>query len=112
MLLVPVASSDIAAMGYDSSSTELQIQFTTGRIYSYTNVPPDLYTDFVNAPSKGSFFAQFIKKFPTLYPYKRIDGGVPQLPMPTDITQPAEGIVAASPSESLLETIERFEGLI
>lgn len=69
MLLVPVASSDISAMGYDPDGNELQVQFTTGRIYSYPNFPPDLYQQFVMAPSKGSFFAMFIKK---IYPAQRL----------------------------------------
>lgn len=62
MLLVPVASTDIAAMGYDPTTGDLQIQFTTGRIYAYQAVPPELYDALVAAPSKGSFFAATIKK--------------------------------------------------
>lgn len=61
MLLAPVVSSDIAALGYEPTNGEMQIQFTTGRIYSYQNVPPELYNAFVTAPSKGSFFAAAIK---------------------------------------------------
>lgn len=72
MLLVPVMSSDIAAMGYDPDLAELQVQFQTGRIYSYANVPPELYDALANAPSKGSFLATFIRKQPLLYTYTRI----------------------------------------
>lgn len=110
MLLVPVQSSDIAAMGYDPSSFELQIQFTNGRIYSYATVPPELYAGLVSAPSKGSFFAQFVKKFPGLYPYTRIDlnGQPPVLP---GVAQEGGGL-ATGAGTSILESIEQFEGLL
>jgi hypothetical protein len=72
MLLVPILSSNLSAMGYDPVNGELQVQFMNGRIYSYQNVPPDLYDGLVNAPSKGTFFAQTIRNQPILYPPLRI----------------------------------------
>ena len=72
MLLVPIASTDIAAAGYDPDGMELQIQYTTGRIYSYQNITPDWYQQFLNMPSKGSFLAQTVRKFPSAFPYTRI----------------------------------------
>lgn len=64
MLLVPVASTDIAAAGYDPETGELQVQFTTGTIYSYQSVPPEVYQGFLDAPSKGSYFAQVFRRSP------------------------------------------------
>lgn len=72
MLLAPVLSSDIAAAGYDPDSGELQIQFMTGAIYSYPGIPAEWYDGFITAPSKGSYVAQTLRKFPYLYPYQRI----------------------------------------
>lgn len=72
MLLVPVASSDIAAIGYDPDTGELQVQFRNNRIYSYPNITPDWYDGFLQAPSKGSYFAQTIRKNPQIYSYQRI----------------------------------------
>lgn len=71
MLLVPTnpPSTDVYAFGYEEMTGELQIQFTSGRIYSYPNFPPLLYQSFFNAPSKGSFVALYIKK---VYPSIRI----------------------------------------
>jgi hypothetical protein len=71
MLLVPVVSSDIAAAGYDPSTGELQVQFLTGRIYSYPNVPPEWYQGFIDAPSKGSFFSS-LRKMPAQFPPTRL----------------------------------------
>jgi hypothetical protein len=67
MLLVPVISSNLAAIGYDEISGEMQIQFLNGRIYSYQNVPPDVYMGLVNAPSKGQYFGAMIRNQPGLY---------------------------------------------
>lgn len=71
MLLAPLdpPSSDVAAIGYEPLTGELQIQFNSGRIYSYPNFPPMLYDMFTNAPSKGSFVAIYIKR---VYPSTRI----------------------------------------
>lgn len=72
MLLVPVQSSNLLAIGWDSNTSELQVQFVNGRIYSYQTVPEELYMGLVNAPSKGSFFAQTIRSHPELYSPLRI----------------------------------------
>ena len=110
MLLVPVTngdgqpSSDIAAMGYDPVGSEMQIQFTTGRVYSYQPFPQSMYEAMFGAPSKGRFFAQFIKKS---YPATRIDTNL----QPQDLT--TTGLqLGAGEAGSVLGTIERFEGLL
>jgi hypothetical protein len=72
VLLVPVVSTDIAAAGYDPQTGELQVQFTTGAIYSYTGVPPEVYEGFLTASSKGAYFAQVFRKQPGLFPVQRI----------------------------------------
>jgi hypothetical protein len=72
MLLVPVQSTDIAAAGYDPQTGELQVQFQTGRIYSYVGVPPEVYQGFLIAPSKGSYFAQVFRRNPPIYPATRL----------------------------------------
>lgn len=72
MLLVPVASTDIAAAGYDEQTAEFQVQFTTGRIYSYSAVPPEIYQGFLMAPSKGSYFAQVFRRNPPTFLATRI----------------------------------------
>ena len=68
MLLVSVISSNLMAMGYDPNSGELQVQFRNGRIYSYQNVPPEIYDALMNAPSKGTFFAYNIRNTPIYQP--------------------------------------------
>jgi hypothetical protein len=72
MLLVPVVSRNLAAIGWDELTGELQVQFHNGAIYSYQNVPPELYEGLINAPSKGTFFAYNIRNHPEIYTPVRI----------------------------------------
>lgn len=72
MLLVPVVSRNLMAVGWDANSNELQVQFRNGRIYSYQTVPEELYMGLINAVSKGTFFAQTIRNHPELFSPQRI----------------------------------------
>lgn len=72
MLLVPVLSSHLRAMGYDETTGELQIQFWNGTIYAYYGVPMDIYQAFAMSPSLGTFFHQYIRNRPDLYNPVRI----------------------------------------
>lgn len=58
----PVRSSNIRSVGYDIDSHELEIEFHHGGIYLFHNVPPMLYHALMAAPSKGSYFARYIKE--------------------------------------------------
>jgi hypothetical protein len=55
MRLIPVDSSMFHAVGPDTESHELEVVFTSGKIWRYTNVPKDLYRQLLAAESKGSF---------------------------------------------------------
>lgn len=65
----PVASSNIASIGYDPASETLEIEFTNGSIYQYFNIPAGLSEQLMNAPSKGQFLNLYIK---ASYPYSRV----------------------------------------
>ena len=67
---IPVSSTQIASVGYDLASSTLEIEFNSGAIYQYSGVPEYEYTGLLNAPSKGSYLDQHIKK--TGYPYTRV----------------------------------------
>jgi len=49
-------SSVIAESQYDPEARALTVTFTTGRIYRYRNVPPEVVQAFNLAFSKGRFF--------------------------------------------------------
>jgi hypothetical protein len=76
--LIPVVSSQLAAVGYDEGRRELVIQFrASGRhpeaIYSYDGVPPELARGLIVAESPGSYFHRHIRHGP--FPYRRHQSG-------------------------------------
>jgi lysyl-tRNA synthetase class 2 len=55
------ASSNILTVQYDTDTKEMQITFVSGDVYTYAQVPQDIYAAFSHAPSAGSFFYRFIR---------------------------------------------------
>lgn len=58
----PVQSTNLASVGYELESSTLEIEFHSGGIYQYFQVPSEIYEGIMNAGSKGSFFDLYIKK--------------------------------------------------
>ena len=56
-----VASSAISSVGYDESASMLEVEFESGDVYDYYNVPPKVYEDLLKASSKGRFVSQRIR---------------------------------------------------
>ena len=56
-----VSSSNISSIGYDSNSKILEIEFHSGSVYQYYNVPENIYISLMNASSHGQYFHQFIR---------------------------------------------------
>ena len=54
-------SMAIRAFDYHAAEHRLDIQFVSGRRYSYFDVPEKLVADMTKASSKGSFFNQHIR---------------------------------------------------
>lgn len=59
MNMIPVSSSDIASIGYENGT--LHIRFRSGGLYAYFGVPQSVYSDLMNAPSKGQYFHAHIR---------------------------------------------------
>lgn len=57
----PIDSSAIASVGYNPEREELEVEFRSGSVYRYFDVPQEIYEDLLQAPSKGRFFASFIR---------------------------------------------------
>ncbi len=68
--MIPVSSSNISAIGYDSPSQEVYVRFLNGSLYVYRGVPEFLFDEFKNAPSYGSFLH---RNFKNSYPYERLE---------------------------------------
>ena len=56
-----VSSNNIRSIGYDLKSQTLEIEFHSGGIYQYFNVPKSTYDALMSASSHGSFFHRHIK---------------------------------------------------
>ena len=64
----PVDSSAIRAVGYDVLNSILEIEFVQpNRIYTYFDVPYSVYSELMEAESKGAYFNEDIKD---LYAYQ------------------------------------------
>ena len=57
----PVKSSKISMIGYDPKSKILEIEFRSGRIYQFLNVPKSEYKGLMSASSHKSYFQVNIK---------------------------------------------------
>ena len=57
---IPVVSSNIRSVGYDNGV--LEIEFNSGGIYQYPDVPRSTYESLMAASSKGGFFSTYIKE--------------------------------------------------
>ena len=64
-----VKSEDIKSIGYDSSLKILEIEFESGAIFRYANVPVDEYSGVIGA---SSILKHFNKNIRYSYNYKRI----------------------------------------
>lgn len=63
MKMVEIESTNLCAVGYDPEKRELCVSFKSNpkTRYSYANVEPEVFSDFMQAKSKGSFFHSQIR---------------------------------------------------
>jgi hypothetical protein len=66
---IPVSSSNISSVGFDAATQTLEIEFTSGNIYQYFDVPVTVYEELMHAESKGKFLSTQIKG---VYRYARL----------------------------------------
>ncbi len=60
-----VHSSAMSYIAYDPDSKTLVLEFTSGQVYTYYNVPGGKYLGLMISASKGDFFNRQIKdKYP------------------------------------------------
>ena len=57
----PVSSSNLASVGYDLTTSTLEIEFNSGRVYQYFDVPEHIHQELMSAGSVGSYFARSVK---------------------------------------------------
>jgi KTSC domain len=57
----PVQSSVLRAVRYHPSRHILEVQFLSGRVYRYFDLPHDVYEKLLAAPSIGAYFNKMIR---------------------------------------------------
>ena len=56
-----VESEALSSVGYEPRRRVLEIEFHSGEIYRYFDVPPELHVGLMSADSIGHYFAQHIR---------------------------------------------------
>ena len=69
MVLQAVNSKTISKVGYDPQTLIMIIEFHTGSMYEFSGVDQDIYQQFINSPSLGTFFSKNLRK---KFQYKKI----------------------------------------
>ena len=65
-----VESEAIREINYDAERAKLVVTFNDGDLYVYVGVPGEVHRSFLDADSKGRFFAYEIRD---QYPYNKVD---------------------------------------
>jgi len=58
---IPVTSTNVQSIGYDSENQILEVEFQNGGVYQYAGVPSGEYDALMSADSKGSYLSRNIK---------------------------------------------------
>lgn len=69
----PVDSSCLRALGYDEQSRVLEVEFHSGGLYRFEQVPPEAVRALRAADSLGRHFNRVFKTY--AFPYRRLDRG-------------------------------------
>ena len=65
-----VESEAIREINYDADRAKLFVTFNDGDLYVYVGVPGEVHRSFLDADSKGRFFAYEIRD---QYPYNKVE---------------------------------------
>lgn len=67
--MIPVSSSNLAAVDYDGLSKTLTVEFRSGAVYNYYDVPRSVFQLLMTSASHGRYFERSIRYE---YEYERI----------------------------------------
>lgn len=80
---VPVESRSLASVGYDAAAAQLEVEFHSGRVYRFEQVPESVHAWLLRTPSKGAYFNRMIRD---RYRYRDVTPGEP----PRDLAEALE----------------------
>ena len=70
MQRIEVESTSLASIGYDPASRTLEVEFQSGAVYHYRDVPFPVAKALATAESVGSYFSRFVRP---RYGYVRVE---------------------------------------
>lgn len=60
-----IFSEHITSAGYDAATSVMEIEFTNGTIFQYSDVPQEVYDGLLASTAPDKYFVRYIKnKFP------------------------------------------------
>lgn len=65
-----VVSSQISSVGYDRDTKTMYVEFSNGTVYTYDEVPQNVFENMKNSNSAGRFFMTSIKGY---FDYSKTD---------------------------------------
>lgn len=65
-----VGSAGIAQVGYDEGSEILEIEFASGSVYDFFNVPPKIYDQLMQSSTKEIYYESNVLD---RFPYRRVE---------------------------------------
>ena len=68
---VDFESTTLARAAYSDQLALLRLQFRSGAYYVYSAVPPQVFQDLLDSPSKGTYFNRYIRN---LYAFVKAAG--------------------------------------
>jgi hypothetical protein len=77
MNVAAVESTTLATVAYDELQQLLQLEFCSGAIYLYWDVPAIVHQNLLSSSSKGRYFQQAIRGH---FSYQRVDHGGAERP--------------------------------
>jgi hypothetical protein len=78
MYRAPLTSSTLASAGYCSRQRLLELEFKTGHVYRYFEVPPEQYQQLLAAESNGRYFNAHIRHCYHFQQISSIDSASPR----------------------------------
>ena len=85
---VRFASSAVISAGYDAGAQHLEIEFSSGRVYLFEQVPKAVYEWLLRAPNKGVYVTRMINPN---YAYRDVTAPAPE---PIDLAAALEASLA------------------
>lgn len=104
MELQQVTSTLLDSVGFNAEESLLFVRFKgKDDVYSFANIPPEMYEEMVTSKSVGQFFSQNIKPFKDRFPYEKMGSEIPAV---ADIDRTATDFTATGPVPAIVAPAE------